>query len=96
MWLATTSAVKNIQSGYFLYRHARDDLNLIIDGLADYQLSSEDSGQVVVKHIKKAFAKYPGRRMPKAFDNLACYDGTSRKRDESSVNSIACERVLLS
>eukprot|EP00959_Pyramimonas_sp_CCMP1952_P253115 5287661-Pyramimonas_sp.AAC.1 len=69
MWLATTRTLRR-QHGYLIYFYARDNFNITINEFTEDQLSSDGSGQGVVKHLKKSFAEYPGCRMPKACGQL--------------------------
>eukprot|EP00959_Pyramimonas_sp_CCMP1952_P441134 9235273-Pyramimonas_sp.AAC.1 len=52
MWLASISILK-AQRGYFIYRYAKHDLRIVINELIRDKLSSEDGGQVVMKHIQR-------------------------------------------
>eukprot|EP00959_Pyramimonas_sp_CCMP1952_P205167 4290425-Pyramimonas_sp.AAC.1 len=81
MRLASTCILK-AQRGYLVYRYANDDPHININEFIEDQLSSEDSGQVVAKHIKKASAEYQDHRMPKAFEHIFDSDDTKRKQDE--------------
>eukprot|EP00959_Pyramimonas_sp_CCMP1952_P379388 7946851-Pyramimonas_sp.AAC.1 len=66
MWLATAASLK-AQRGCLIYRCSGEGLKTIIDELTEDQLFSEDSGQVVVKHMKNAVAEFQDRWMPSAF-----------------------------
>ncbi len=64
MWLATTRTLKN------LLNYASENLKLLIDELDINTLTSDDSGQIVLDHVKTNYAEYLDKKMPKAIERL--------------------------
>ena len=83
------------QRGYLIYRYTTGDLKLIVNEPTEQELSGEDSGERVAKHIRQAFAEYLDRRLPAAFEKLFDCQDTKRAKSESMVNYIARKRVLI-
>ena len=57
MWLHTTKVLKQ-QQGMAIFQNAQGDLKQLINELEIEQLTIEDSGEDVLKHIQNSYAEY--------------------------------------
>ena len=77
-WLQTTRTLKT-QRGMIILNFATGDLKLIVNELEVEHLTSEDSGDIVLKHVQSSFAEYQEKKMPNAIE-AAIYDKDTRRR----------------
>ena len=66
-WLNTTRTLKT-QRGMTILHYSHGDLKLIINELDVETLTSEDSGNIVFKHINKSYVEYLEKKLPKAIE----------------------------
>eukprot|EP00959_Pyramimonas_sp_CCMP1952_P420096 8799229-Pyramimonas_sp.AAC.1 len=66
MWLDATRAV-NTQRGCLMFCYAKEHHATMFNELTKAHLSSEDSGQVLVKHIKTALVVHQDCRLTNMF-----------------------------
>ena len=66
-WLATTRTLKT-QAGMTILNFATGDLKLIINELEIDDLTADDSGQVVYKHITASYAEFIEKKLPQAIE----------------------------
>ena len=81
-WLTTTRTLKT-QQGMTILNSAHGDLKLVINELEIEELTAEDSGQVVLKHVQKSYAEYMEKKLPQAIENAIYDKGLLRKQSES-------------
>jgi hypothetical protein len=66
-WLATTTTMKS-QRGMVILNHASGDLRIVINNFDLATLTSETSGEAVVKHLSEQFSEYLTRQLPRAME----------------------------
>ena len=81
-WLATTRTLKN-QQGMVIMNYAQGDLRVIINELEIEDLTDEDGGQKVLKHVEKSYSEYKERKLPQAIEDAIFDTALSRKAGES-------------
>eukprot|EP00969_Alexandrium_andersonii_P210855 9312735-Alexandrium_andersonii.AAC.1 len=82
-WLATTRALKK-QQGLLLLQHAQGDLKLVINELDIDDLTGEDSGDLVLTHIKKAYHHFLHQNLPRNFE-MAIYDSAGHRQNQEGM-----------
>ena len=93
-WLSTTRTLKT-QRGMTILHYSHGDLKLIINELDVTTLTSEDSGNIVFKHVKNAYAEYLVKKLPQPIER-ALYDPAGhRSKGESMLQFISRKKTLL-
>ena len=81
-WLATTRTLKT-QQGLIMLQNSSGDLKLLINELDIEDLTAEDSGEKVLKHIQSAYAEYLEKKLPQAIEACFYDSNISRRKGES-------------
>ncbi len=71
-WLATTRTLKT-QRGMTILHYSHGDLKLLINELSVDQLTAEDGGMTVRKHVHNNYVEYLEKKLPKAMDTTPIY-----------------------
>ena len=84
-WLTTTRTQKT-QAGMTILHYAHGDLKLVINELDIEDLTAEDSGERVFKHVQRSYEEYVDRKLPKALER-ALFDtqDSQRRKGESMI-----------
>ena len=93
-WLNTTRTLKT-QRGMTILHYSHGDLKLIINELDVDTLTHETSGQTIFNHVKKAYAEYLAKKLPKAMEKSLFDPAGHRKRGESMLQYISRKKTLL-
>jgi hypothetical protein len=80
-WLATTRTLKT-QAGMTILNFASGDLKTVINELEIDELTQDDSGNIVPKHITASYSEYMEKKLPQAIE-LGIFDkDVARRRNE--------------
>ena len=81
-WLATTRILKT-QRGMTILHYSSGDLRTVIDELTVSQLTAEDSGEQVMKHVQAQYAEYLEKKLPQAIEQGLYDKEVARHKGES-------------
>ena len=79
--LSTTRTLK-AQQGMTILHYSTGDLKIVINELDIAELTSEDSGNGVLKHIQTSYAEYMEKKLPQAIENGIYDQDLPRKKSE--------------
>ena len=77
-WLATTRTLKT-QRGMTILHYSSGDLKTLINELSVDDLTSDESGLLVRKHVYNNYLEYLDKKLPKAMEK-AIYEPTARRQ----------------
>ena len=81
-WLATTRTLRT-QQGMIIMHYSAGDLRAVIDELEIEDLTGEDGGTTVLKHIEQSYAEYKERKLPQAIEDSLFDNHLPRRAGES-------------
>lgn len=93
-WLTTTRTLKS-QRGLTILQYSTGDLKVIINELELSKLTSDDSGQLVLEHVKGSYREYLERRLPRLIEKALFSPEGRRQKSEGLVQYVARKKTLL-